>query len=291
MTLVALLSWFDERPDWLRDTVLSLAKLRVDCVVCLDGAYRLFPGAAARSHPDNYAAIYQATRLAGIDLVRATPEGVWGSEMEKRSKLFEIAEKRTDERDWYFVIDADTVVLHSSIDLKATLADTDLDVAAVRMVEPSPDGSQKQFRLPMFFRACRGLYVERNHYTYVTGDGRRLWGRGKTEPQLDLTNAVLCEHRSQLRDPERWDRAHRYYRLRDEAKVEVGTCELCPKPGVTELPTDWRPGGEGRLTSVWISVCEDCERKVRAENDRVIRSYGLDPETIQVTFEKSMLAA
>ena len=105
MRLVGLLSFFDESPDWLYKSVVSLSALPVTDLVALDGPYPLYPSEDDTSPDSNYEAIEAACRDTGIAL-HYFSEGRL-SEVEKRSRMFEIAEGFTTEDDWYMVIDAD----------------------------------------------------------------------------------------------------------------------------------------------------------------------------------------
>lgn len=293
MKLVALLSWFDEQPKWLREMVESLPRLGVDHLVALDGPYAQWPAAGAhpRSSHLEHSVLRRSCENVGIGLTIEAPRTQpWDTEMQKRTYLFQLGDKL--QADWFLVIDADSVVLHTGCDIKDTLANLDVDVAVSQFVEPRPDGSHKQFELRNFFRAIPGIKVGPNHYTYTTPDGRRLWGRHPCEPSQDIP--VLLEHRSFLRPQQRFQASRTYYRVRDESAIEAGTCELCGQPAVNELPTDWRlkgvseETGQVQLTSSWVSVCRTHERQVRRQNEQTLREqYGLDPRTVQVTFEKA----
>lgn len=289
MRLVALLSWFDENPVWLRQMVESLPRLGVDHLCALDGPYAQWPTERVRSSPLEIAVLRTACENMGIGLSLDARER-WATEMEKRTALFRMGDRT--EADWFLVIDADTVVLHANGDVKEHLAGLETDVAISQFVEPRPSGSHKEFELRNFFRAIPGIEVRQNHYTYETPDGRRLWGRHPCEPATEIP--VLLEHRSFLRPAKRFQASRAYYRTRDESAIEAGVCERCGKPAKNELPTDWRfkgiseESGQVQLTSSWISVCPECEPQVRRQNERTLREeYGLDPRTVQVTFEKA----
>lgn len=288
MRLTALCSWFDEDPRWLRDMVESLPRLGVDHLCALDGAYAQWPGDTFLSSRLEHSALRVACGNVGIGLTVQAPEGPWATEMEKRTELFRMGDRTR--ADWFLVIDADSVVLHTSRDAKAMLSEVEADVAVSRFVEPRPSGSHKEFELRNFFRAIPGIEVVTNHYTYRTPDGRFLWGRHPLEPATEV--GALFEHRSYLRPTQRFQTSRVYYKLRDESAIECGVCEFCGAPALNELPTDWRlkgvEGGQVQLTSSWVSVCRTHEKQVRRTNERTLKErYGLDPRTVQVTFEKA----
>lgn len=277
LKLCALLSWYDEQPDHLAATVHSLALLDVDVLVAVDGRYQTFaPTAPASSDPEQLYALKLAAGEAGIEYETFTPSSPWTSEVEKRNFLFRRGELH--QPDWYFVVDADEVV-ETDLDVKPLLEATDRDAAAVTLRETKGDCS-----LRMFFRAIPGLRVERNHHTYLTPDGRKLWGGHGMAPALDMREVVVS-HRQ--RSEERTALAKTYYRQRDATGIEMGNCELgCGHVATIELPTDWQLKDDGLLTSKWIAVCDDCTAGVKIENQNTLESYGLDPALVRVSFRR-----
>jgi hypothetical protein len=275
--VAALLSWFDEDPAQLAEMVHSLARIDVDLLVAVDGRYATFnPKAPAHSDHEQLYAIKLAAGEAGIEYETHTPLVPWASEIAKRNFLFRTAELHKP--DWYFVIDGDEVI-PSDFNAKRHLEATDRDAAAVTLREAVGDSP-----LRMFFRAIPGLRVERNHHTYVTPDGRRLWGGHGMDPALDML-AMVVHHRP--RSDERAALARAYYKQRDQSGLEMGNCQRgCGHVATHELPTDWHFKADGVLTSQWISVCDDCVTGVRIENHRTLESYGLDPAMVRVTFRR-----
>jgi hypothetical protein len=242
MKLVALLAWYDERPDMLRDMIASLPLLGVDHLVAVDGAYAIFPSAKPASARSQRNAIMAAASDAGIGCTVHVPTTVWeGNETAKRRFLFKAGELVSEPDDWYFVVDADEVVLRAPEDLKDTLANTPLDAAqAVLLDAPAPgdvihgivgedDGENMPMilegrltnHLPMFFRAIRGLSVAWAHNQYVTPDGRYLWAgtmEVRPEPALRLPGVVV-DHRFN-RTHERRTAATSYYYRRETEGIE-----------------------------------------------------------------------
>jgi hypothetical protein len=138
MKLYGLISWYDEAPSWLSACVASLAKVGCDHIVALDGAYAFYPEGKPRSGPEQAEAIYRTAEGAGMGCTIHAPSEVWlGNEVEKRSKLFEIAEVISEPHvDWWFVMDADQVVVDPDPStLKPRLEATDLDVAETMFEE------------------------------------------------------------------------------------------------------------------------------------------------------------
>jgi hypothetical protein len=116
--LVALLSWWDEHPDWLADVVRSLVLADVDALVAVDGSYPHMPGATASSPHGQAAAIARTAAEVGIVSEVVVPGDLWTSECVKRTAMFGYAEAHRP--DWLLVIDADEVILQAPPDLKDT---------------------------------------------------------------------------------------------------------------------------------------------------------------------------
>jgi hypothetical protein len=259
--IIALLAWYMEDPGWLRDTIHGLARVPVDHLVAIDGAYTLFPDAQARSTPTEYEAIVSTCEQTGIGLTLHTPREPWlGNECEKRSKLFQLADQEaTPHQDWYLIIDADEIITTVPADLYAQLAATEHDVAQVTFTEPHPTLKRRDYPMPILFRAIPGTRVVGNHFTYRTPDGRYLWGNATTddlEPRLDLTDTFRLEHLTHYRDPQRRTAASQYYTARKENVTEDFICghDGCEDTASYSLPIHWHPN-DGGYVAEWIWVC------------------------------------
>jgi hypothetical protein len=233
MRIIGLISWYDEKPEWLAAAVASMAPF-VDHVVAVDGAYMAFPGGKARSPAGQAEAVREAARACKLGVTVHEPQERWGGgEVQKRSFLFRLAETVSrDENDWYFVLDADELVTDVGVDVRATLMDTGQDVGQVTLWEHRGhyDPDERPFVSDMveqqparrFVRAVRGLTVLGNHFTYVTPDGRQLWGAG-TQVPLELPEdlaKVLVEHRNKGRDLCRAEQAKGYCDRRECLDLE-----------------------------------------------------------------------
>lgn len=244
--VMALLSWWDESPLWLSAAITSCAPF-VDHVVALDGSYALMPYGEAQSRVDQAHGITETCQAAGLGLTLHRPQTRWfGNEVEKRTHLFRLAELEAEPGvDWYFVIDADIVVDRFPHDLKEQLAASEHDSAQVTAWErgdpyrnPARLEHESKVALPAdthypiraFFRAVPGLHVSGNHYQYMTGDGRMLWGHAldpRMEPCLDLANGLFrMEHRTHYRPKQRHDDQWAYYNRRNDAGVETEPGEV-----------------------------------------------------------------
>lgn len=290
MQIVALLSWYEEDPQWLDDMVHRLPLAGVDRLVALDGAYALYPGATAASAPVQKLALKAACDEVGIGVDVYTPTGVFkGNEVEKRSALFELAEEVTGPDDWYLVIDADELITDVPENFRDRLEQTDLDAGIVTFDEgrdpdrPPPSLAQRkdQQAVRILFRATRGIRVKGNHWTYVTPDGRRLWGQNRRSlvPALDCTDLHIL-HRSDLRHEARRADQYAYYAIRDARGTERGYCFRCKSKAVKSMPYRYEPSPEG-LTADIVDVCTQHGRQVKQENDSTLRRHGIDPTTLR----------
>lgn len=100
MKLVAMLSWFDEKPAWLSTVVSSAAVAGCDHIVCVDGPYSLLTLTGSSSGVEQHDAIIRAASVAGIGLTLHVPDRPFiGNEVEKRSLMFRLALQITTEDD------------------------------------------------------------------------------------------------------------------------------------------------------------------------------------------------
>jgi len=249
--LVALLSYFDEDPDWLYKSVESLSKLPVTDLVVLDGPYLHYPSKDDTSPESNYEAIEQACKDINLPL-HYYAEGRM-SEVDKRSRMFEIAEEMTTEDDWYMVLDADERVEH--IDGEFTLQG---DACSVSLYEPD---TLKTFDIRIFFRAIRGLRVHHNHHTYASLEANKvLWGMKSDNEEPVADSRVIMSHHTNLRSPGREKAAKEYYDYRDSNGLEKFKCYFCKGWSKSKrIGYGWKlsPDGQG-ATCGWYGCCDKC---------------------------------
>jgi hypothetical protein len=294
VNLLGLLCWYDEPIENLGSSILGMSRAGVDHMICVDGAYALYPDAKPTSHVSQYGEIQLACRALGMRCTIHSPAGPWqGNEVEKRTFHFRLANALAEPGDWFFVMDADQVVIDAPSDLKDRLADTDLDAAetsfidtvALRTNDPSWPA---RFEIRNLFRA-QDIRCSTNHCTYVTSDGRLLWGwewavdnggERPLEPCLDVTDLVI-EHHPDQRPAERQRAKLAYYSLRDELRVERGACGLCGAQSVQLMPTRWRWSELGPVAD-WVEACEPCGQQVAAVNRVELERMGVDPNGIKV---------
>lgn len=278
MKLIALLSWFDESPEWLEATIDSLPG--VDHLVALDGAYQLYPGGGPESPREQHTAISDACHRNDIAPFIVVPGCKWqGNECEKRSRLFAEGNLIAEPGDWFMVIDADEVCQEPPADLRERLEATELDVAEVLFHEPR--GRREHYPIRILFRA-QPIQVVGNHYTYLTADGRKLWGPGRRslEPALDLTDFEIL-HRTFERDALRSEAQHLYYKIRGKVGVEIGVCIRCGVKATRTIACGWERNPYG-LIADYLDVCDTHAIEIEGENAKALKAHGLDPVTGRV---------
>lgn len=211
LRIVGLLSWYEESPSWLAETVASLSRI-CDHLIASDGPYALFPGALKKpaSGPEQAETILRVAAGAGMGCtIHAPGEPWWGGEVEKRDTMFCIGAALTTPDDWYLVVDADEVLSRVPSDLRQRLADTPHDVAELTLWERETQAwvselidTSSDYRSPLrrLFRALPNLHVEQAHYVVTATFGglkRVLCGNPTVhdvEPAEQLWDLML-EHR------------------------------------------------------------------------------------------------
>jgi hypothetical protein len=240
MRVICLHFFYAESPTWLAACVSSMSRF-ADHVVALDGGYRLFPEAMPTSGAPSHDAIVKSAEAVGLGLTLYIPPRIFeDNEVEKRSLAFRLGEAiATPEEDFYFILDADEVVIEHPVTLHEDLERTSLDVGSARMVDRIdwhkdeqveqlaragffPSKSHDQSR--RFYRAIPGLKCVGNHYTFLAErDGQQLTLRGLerfgVEPTINL--GVVIEHRRGMRTVERGANRDEYYVVRDSLKAEL----------------------------------------------------------------------
>lgn len=207
MRIVAVLSWYDEPVDWLRDCVASVRFC--DHLIAVDGPYAAFPGAVEMpsSPPDQAEAIRGAWPGSTIR-TRSAP---WGGEIAKRNYLLNMAVAKG--ADWVFVIDADEVVMDVPADLGSRLSATPHHVAeATLMYEATPGWPLQPQQVRRFLRVIPGIEYQGAHSRVVAG------GMTLTDPDLTVCEpaertGLRMRHRDHERSQERRSRKADYYSL------------------------------------------------------------------------------
>jgi hypothetical protein len=186
----------------------------------VDGGYALFPGAQPRSSSAQAHVLTGACAGAGVGLTLYAPQTVWfGGEVEKRTAMFELAHAGAAAgEDWLWVIDGDELVTVAP-GVRQALESTQSDVAEVLLW--SDDGTARCHTPArrLFRTHSAGVTVRGNHFTYVDGEGRALWG-GADPLVADQLWDVRQEHRLGKRPAARIKRQLAYYERRDSLGVE-----------------------------------------------------------------------
>jgi hypothetical protein len=242
MKIHAILSWNDESPSWLATCVAGIGRI-CDTIIACDGAYALYPGARARSHPDQSEAIIQAAEAVGCGLILHRPSDVWwGNEVEKRNHTLDLARVvGTDFEDWLLIVDSDYMVMQLYPEkVRQQLADTKHDVATYTLLDGqdwmADEFTAKQareidistewtMRTRGLFRLLPDLRYETKHWhvmgTNVDGRPVTLFGPNDLcEPALELDSAFVVYHRRKARPLVRLQDGERYYATRDEQGAE-----------------------------------------------------------------------
>jgi len=220
--VVALISFFDERPDWLSACVASLNGV-ADHIVAVDGAYRLFPQAEAHSGDIQAGAIVGTAQALEMGVTYMAPQTPWlRNEVEKRNHALQLALLECEpDVDWILVIDADSLVTSCPHDFRDVLADTKENVGSYYITEDFEGGTGK-YGARYLYRAHPTLHIRYAHFDYrrldASGNEVCLWENGGLPC---CPTDLVIEHRRNQRNEQRNKRAQRYYLLRDSHKIEV----------------------------------------------------------------------
>ncbi|MBY8342010.1 hypothetical protein LXH13_06165 [Streptomyces spinosirectus] len=219
MRVIGLLSWYEESPAWLAQCVASAAKI-CDHLIAVDGPYALFPGATrkAASGSEQADIIAHTAAGAGMGCTIHTPrQPWWGNEVDKRDFMFRLGMTFAEAgRDWFLRIDADETLVDVPADVRKQLADTDLDVAEVRLCERGERDTQTPLRV--LFRALPGIGIQQAHYVVTApGENRvKVLAGNQTVHRLEPAEAlwdVRLEHQTKQRTAERKALKAEYYAM------------------------------------------------------------------------------
>lgn len=215
MIVTAMLAWYDEQPDLLHRAVTSLAVI-ADRIVAADGRWNYYPGASYSSPPEQYDAIHQAAREAGIHATIDKGQH-WTGQVAKRNHLLQI----TQPTDWLMPLDADWELQGDRDQTRQAFASTQADALTVPFHTPANETARladvastnwhanmagTTVHEPLIWRNLPGIRIENYHWLYsAIKNGHRvaLWGQqsypqAHTEP-LDATFQINhhCLHRDE----------------------------------------------------------------------------------------------
>lgn len=231
--IIGLLSFFDEEPALLYESVSRVCALGVEHVLAMDGPYALYPYDKVSSGPECKAAIVDACEAHGATYWVVDPHKAWeGNEVEKRNAMLfaamapvtgvpSIAEHVED---WFLVFDADHMwskIAPEWVDLGHLLDLTPHDVAEVAFGEDR----DHPYEARLLNRVIHGMQYERAHWRirYLNGRSSATLRAGDASDQvevLDLTDSFSVWHAVYEQPEERRLRQGVYYRYRDGGKHE-----------------------------------------------------------------------
>jgi hypothetical protein len=270
MKIIGLLNFYDESCGWLAAAVGGFARV-CDTIVAVDGAYRLFPGGRACSHPNQSETIQAAAEAGGAGCVIYRPNEVWyDCELGKRNQLIQLAGALgLTAEDWLMVFDADCHILNCDPALvRADLEATDLAVATYTYLDGKDflsDAKLAEYvnkaacdlewtgKTRDVFRYNPTLRVGPQHWLYsvIDENGFRKWVRGpesKEGAACDLGRNLVVYHRTADRARVRREAQAYYYKSREAYGVEY--------------LTDHNPPALDEADVAYLARVQDVERSV-----------------------------
>ena len=245
--IIGIISWWDESPTWLGAAVASMSRF-CDHVVAVDGRYELYESNRVESGAAEVDAVIQAAAATGMGLTLHQPRRTWRDEMEKRTYCFKLAElERESFDDWYFILDADELVIESPSKevVKAGLDALPTDIGAVQCgywekTDPleNPQKAELSRKLAIeydwttmsarFWRALKNMRVVGYHYNYVGenehGETVEAWGNDEAvqnRPKWHSASGdIVLENRNRLRAKNRDLARRKYYSDRADTNLE-----------------------------------------------------------------------
>ena len=226
MRLTACLFWWSEPLDELHAQVSALGGF-CDRLVAVNGRWDGFPQPAEDTSREEIATIVEAAESAAIDVTVHRPAGTWRGEVAQRNYTLKLA---LPDADWIFLMDGDERVVEVGDDVRAKLAAIDEHVGTLEFhTLDGPEKPATQWEIPgttseqrRLFRALPDLRYERHHW-WLRTDRLALWGE---IPGLPFAKAqkldVRVQHRTCVRDRERWKLKRRFIAVRDPADKARG---------------------------------------------------------------------
>lgn len=247
--IVGILSWFDESPTWLAQTIASMGRV-CDHVVAVDGRYLHYDDSRVCSSIAEHDAIVQTARGCGMGVTLDVPTEPYADEMAKRTRSFQLAQLvATAHEDWFIVLDGDEVLTETpskegtivELEKAAAMGVRTVTVTLRDIADPHTDAQRTRFgmdlnvehvidcRVPRLFRFPENLRVVGYHYNYVGedehGDPVELWGEDNAARHRSqwacFTDDVVIEHKHAQRPKVRKRRRSQYYTDRDECGLET----------------------------------------------------------------------
>jgi hypothetical protein len=297
VNLIGLLSWWNEPLRNLEACITDSHAIGVTHLVALDGPYGLVGNRP--SSPGQARHIRKVCDRLGIEC--HTDVLIGATEQEKRTELFTLGYQYVDSpADWFFVIDADTRITEQQ-DMRAWLTEQTTDAATCLVYEYDPRFTERNRRrfIRAFFRANPGLHVSpRNHYTYIDGQGRVVWGLNENVRATDAP--VILHNHSNSRTATRNKVRDDYYQQRAQDRIEQhhpDTCDHCPEPWTLRASTNFHlsdlPDGTTEVISDQTAfVCPNHAELIFARNRRACYELSKgDPRAMDLLWQHVMLAS
>lgn len=217
MIVTAALSYYDDDLELL-DLCLRSLPVVADTLTVVDGRYERYePGGPASSPKTHVAFIKNTCRDIGIPVTVETTGRPWRGQVEKRSRLLQLASENSD---WIVGVDADHVLHGVREAVRGELETLDADAVDVQYWttvnpdRPLSESAAGEWHASLagdwawitgLFRSLPGLRVERKHWWYSAVKGNRrhwIWGGDNTYPHgktHQLRAPYFVEHRCLFR--------------------------------------------------------------------------------------------
>lgn len=220
MKIIGLLSFFDEPPELLKESISRVRALGVDSLIACDGPYDLYPAESQVSRFETIESVIECS--TGMSFLLLSKKKWSGNEVEKRNYMLGLALDVADEGDWLLVFDADHMWEQADQPLQKLLeSDQDARVAEVAIADCSlEETSPYWYEACLLYRAVSGMNYAGAHWRVVYPDGRvsttlRTSQEARTVDVLDLSDHFHVRHTVYHQQPERREKQTLYYEGRD----------------------------------------------------------------------------
>lgn len=237
MKLIGMLSFFNEDPALLYESVSRVCALGVDHVLAMDGPYALYPYDKTSSGPECQAAIVEACEAQGATYWIVDPHKAWeGNEVEKRNAMLHAMMAPVDggpsvaeyDKDWFLVFDADHMwsKTHEAGKSLQWWLDNATEFGGGDVAEVAFGESRDHpYSARLLNRVITGMHYERAHWRIRYPDGRssatlRAGDEADQVETLDLREFFSVYHALYDQPEDRRARQTEYYGYRDRGKHE-----------------------------------------------------------------------
>jgi len=244
MIVSAMLNWYDEPPELLRQAVRGAATF-ADRIVAADGAYSLVGDGSPASPIAQVEAIRSAAFTFGMTVEFLEPQ-VYEGQVAKRTACLQVAKEGSD---WVLPLDADWLIEGDGPAIRTELEEmhaNGYEQVAVRFYQPeNPELDMDELALnvwhvneaglerstPFIYRSMPEMRYDTNHWSLVcrSEDGREvgLFGAtlrpGLARPKTGYLQAEhLFQHLCLFRERKQIERNRDYIAKRDAEVARVG---------------------------------------------------------------------